>query len=175
MCEWIIGTKQSAQDETVCLVQCLGDGLTNLSNLSIKCINACRISCQCRPMCLFFFFILADLWKFFHSLVWMNFLFRKCSGYVCKYTHKKFVGQSYGPKVYYRTYCVVPRCSATFWTHPEIIPVGQFFRPYFLRSRFFRLIDDKLTWLVYWIRTARSVFKEAGLKWLSIRDHKHIT
>ena len=25
-------------------------------------------------------------------------------------------------------YCNVPRCSVTFWTHPEIIPVGQFFR-----------------------------------------------
>ena len=25
-------------------------------------------------------------------------------------------------------YCFVPRCPATFWTHPEIIPVGQFFR-----------------------------------------------
>ena len=40
-----------------------------------------------------------------------------------------------------------------------------------LRSRSFRLIDwlidDKstLTWLVYWIRTARSVFTGAGLKW----------
>ena len=40
-----------------------------------------------------------------------------------------------------------------------------------LRSRSFRLIDwltdDKLTltWLVYWIRTTRSVFTGAGLKW----------
>ena len=25
-------------------------------------------------------------------------------------------------------YCIVPRCSVTFWTHPKIIPVGQFFR-----------------------------------------------
>ena len=25
-------------------------------------------------------------------------------------------------------YCVVPRCSVTFWTHRESIPVGQFFR-----------------------------------------------
>ena len=25
-------------------------------------------------------------------------------------------------------YCIVPRCSVTFWTHPETIPVGQFFR-----------------------------------------------
>ena len=25
-------------------------------------------------------------------------------------------------------YCIVPRCSVTFWTRPEIIPVGQFFR-----------------------------------------------
>ena len=24
--------------------------------------------------------------------------------------------------------CIVPRCSVIFWTHPEIIPVGQFFR-----------------------------------------------
>ena len=24
-------------------------------------------------------------------------------------------------------YCIVPRCSVTFWTHPGIIPVGQFF------------------------------------------------
>ena len=24
-------------------------------------------------------------------------------------------------------YCFVPRCSVPFWTHPEIIPVGQFF------------------------------------------------
>ena len=23
-------------------------------------------------------------------------------------------------------YCIVPRCSVTFWTHPEIIPVGNF-------------------------------------------------
>ena len=58
------------------------------------------------------------------------------------------------------------RCSVTFWTHPETIPVGQFFRRWILRSRSFRLIDwlidDKLTltWLVYWIRTARSVFSK---------------
>ena len=25
-------------------------------------------------------------------------------------------------------YCFVPRCLVTFWTHPEIIPVGQFLR-----------------------------------------------
>ena len=25
-------------------------------------------------------------------------------------------------------YFIVPRCSVTFWTHSEIIPVGQFFR-----------------------------------------------
>ena len=25
-------------------------------------------------------------------------------------------------------YCIVPRCSVTFWTHPEIISMGQFFR-----------------------------------------------
>ena len=30
--------------------------------------------------------------------------------------------------VFLRMYCFVPRCSVTFWTHPEIIPVGQFFR-----------------------------------------------
>ena len=48
--------------------------------------------------------------------------------------------------------------------------MGQFFRRWILCSRSFRLIDwlidDKLTltWLVYWIRTARSVFTEAGLK-----------
>ena len=39
-----------------------------------------------------------------------------------------------------------------------------------LRSRSFRLIDWltiklTLTWLVYWIRTAQSVFMRAGLKW----------
>ena len=28
----------------------------------------------------------------------------------------------------WKWYCIVPRCSVTFWTHPEIIPVGQFFR-----------------------------------------------
>ena len=43
-----------------------------------------------------------------------------------------------------------------------------------LGSRFLRLIDwlidDELTltWLVYWIRTARSVFTGAGPKWLNI-------
>ena len=88
-------------------------------------------------------------------------------------------------------YCIVPQCSVTFWTHPEIIPVGQFFRRWnksinqsidqewrqmpttmveALRSRSFRLIDwlieDKLTltWLAYWIRTTRCVFTGAGLK-----------
>ena len=25
-------------------------------------------------------------------------------------------------------YCVIPQCSVTLWTHPEIIPLGQFFR-----------------------------------------------
>ena len=70
-------------------------------------------------------------------------------------------------------YCIVPRCSGTVWTHPEIIPVGHFFRRWIKSinqsSLDFHckpfdwlidwLIDDKLTlnWLVYWIRTARSV------------------
>ena len=67
---------------------------------------------------------------------------------------------------------IVPRCSVTFWTHPEIIPVGQFFRRWIKSinqsSVYFHcklsidwLIDDKstLTWLVYWIRTARSVLR----------------
>ena len=67
-------------------------------------------------------------------------------------------------------HCMVPRCSVAFLTHPEIIPVGQFFRRWILRRRSFLvdwLIDDKLTltWLVYWIRTARSVFTGAGLRW----------
>ena len=67
-------------------------------------------------------------------------------------------------------YCIALRRLVTFWTHPEIIPVGQFFRRWINRSRSFRLIwliDDKLTltWLVYWIRTTRSVFTGAGLKW----------
>ena len=75
---------------------------------------------------------------------------------------------------YYVLYCIVPRCSATFSTHAEIIPVGQFFRQWNLHSRSFRLIDwlidDKLTliWLVYWIRTAWSVFTGAELKWVNI-------
>ena len=78
-----------------------------------------------------------------------------------------------------------PRCSVTFWTHPEIIPVGQFFRRRIKSNNqsinqssvdfhcesfawlIDWLIDDKLTltWLVYWIRTARCVFTGAGLKW----------
>ena len=74
-------------------------------------------------------------------------------------------------------YCIVPRCSVTFWTHPDIIPVGQFFRRWiksinqaqtFIVNLFVDwLIDDRLTstWLVYWIRTAWSVFTGAGLKW----------
>ena len=41
----------------------------------------------------------------------------------------------------YKVHCIVPRCSVTFWTHPKILPVGQFFRRWILRSRFFRLID----------------------------------
>ena len=88
-----------------------------------------------------------------------------------------------------------PAVSGHFWTHPEIIPVGQFFRPWIksinqsinqgrqqimvetLHSRSCRLIvwliDDKstLTWLVYWIRTARSVFTGAGLKWPNTAGH----
>ena len=71
-------------------------------------------------------------------------------------------------------YSIVPRCSVTFWTHPEIIPVGQFFRrwiqsinqaqTFIVNLPVDWLIDDKLTltWLVYWIRTARSVFKGGG-------------
>ena len=87
-------------------------------------------------------------------------------------------------------YCyIVPRCLVTFWTHPEIIPLGQFFRRWIqsinqsinqerqqipttmveaLRSRAFRLVDwltITLTWLIYWIRTTRSIFTGAGLKW----------
>ena len=77
------------------------------------------------------------------------------------------------------------------WTHPEIIPVGQFFRrwiksinqsiksdnnspqrwwKHFVVGPFGCLIDDKLTltWLVSWIRTAGSVFTGAGLKSLNI-------
>ena len=66
-------------------------------------------------------------------------------------------------------YCIVPRCSVTFWTHTqESFPVGQFFRRWIRRTRSFRLIDclidDKLTltWLVYWIRTARPFLTGAG-------------
>ena len=74
-------------------------------------------------------------------------------------------------------YCIVPWCSVAFWTHSEIIPVGQFFRRWIKsinQAQTFIadfsvdwLIDDKLTltWLVYWIRTARSFFTGAGLKW----------
>ena len=74
-------------------------------------------------------------------------------------------------------YCIVPRCSVTFWIHPEIIPVGQFFRRWikWMNQSIKRrlplqtfwlidwLIDDEwtLTWLVYWIGT---VFTGAGLK-----------
>ena len=59
-------------------------------------------------------------------------------------------------------YSIVPRCSVTFWTHPEIIPVGQFFRrwiqsinqaqTFIVNLPVDWLIDDKLTltWLVYW-------------------------
>ena len=74
-------------------------------------------------------------------------------------------------------YCIVPLCWVTFWTHPKIIPVGQFFRRWIksinqayttaVNLSVDWLIDDQLTmtWLVYWIRTARSVFTGAGLKW----------
>ena len=75
-------------------------------------------------------------------------------------------------------YCIVPRWSVTFWTHPEIIPVGQFFRrwiksinqssvDFHFKPSIDWLINNKstLAWLVYWIRTARSVFTGAGLKW----------
>ena len=61
-----------------------------------------------------------------------------------------------------------PAVFGHFWTHPEIIPVGQFFRLWILRSRSFQLIDwlidhkSTLTWLVYWIRAARSVFTGGG-------------
>ena len=79
-------------------------------------------------------------------------------------------------------HCIVPWCRVTFSTHPEIIPVGQFFRwiqsinqssvdfhckPFGWLVDW--LIDEKLTltWLVYWIRTAWSVFTGARLKWPS--------
>ena len=39
-------------------------------------------------------------------------------------------------------YCFVPRCSVTFWTYPEIIPVGQVFRRWcFVLCPFGWLID----------------------------------
>ena len=77
------------------------------------------------------------------------------------------------------TYCIIPWCWVTFWTHPEIIPVGQFSRQcaksinqawtFIVNLSVDWLIDDKftLTWLVYWIRSARSVLTGAGLKWLN--------
>ena len=74
----------------------------------------------------------------------------------------------------------MPRCAVTFWTHPEIIPVRQFFRRWIksinqssvdFHCKPFGwlidwLIDDKLTltWLVYWICTARSDFTGGGAK-----------
>ena len=81
-------------------------------------------------------------------------------------------------------YCIIPLCWVTFRIHPEIIPVGQFSRRWIksinqssvdFHGKPFGwlidwLIDDKLTltWLVYWIRTVRSVFTGAGLKWLNM-------
>ena len=68
------------------------------------------------------------------------------------------------------SYCMVPRCSVTFWTHPEIIPVGQFFRRWILRSRFLRLIDwltESQFWLDWFIGfVPHDLFLPgAGLKW----------
>ena len=67
------------------------------------------------------------------------------------------------------SYCIIPLCWVTFCFHSGIIPVGQFSRRWIFRNRSFRLIwliDDKLTltWLVYWVRTARSVFTGGGPK-----------
>ena len=50
---------------------------------------------------------------------------------------------------WYFHHCIVPRCSVTFWTHPEIIPVVQFSRKCALNQSIkrglswwtFRLID----------------------------------
>ena len=48
-------------------------------------------------------------------------------------------------------YCIIPLSWVTFWTHSEIIPVGQFFRRCILRSRSFRLIDWLTDWLIDWV------------------------
>ena len=41
---------------------------------------------------------------------------------------KRMKRSSYSSSDLAGQHCLVPRCSVTFWTHPEIIPVGQFFR-----------------------------------------------
>ena len=78
-------------------------------------------------------------------------------------------------------YCIVPRCSVTFLDPPGNHPRGAIFPTvdYINQSSvdfhckpFGWLIDWltmklTLTWLVYWIRTTRSVFTGAGLKWLN--------
>ena len=50
-----------------------------------------------------------------------------------------------------RTHRIVPRCSAAFWTHPEIIPVGQFFRQWIKSIN--QSVDfhcKHLDWLIDW-------------------------
>ena len=49
--------------------------------------------------------------------------------------------------------CVVPLCSVTFWTHPEIIPVGQFFRRW-IKSINQSSVDfhcKPFGWLIDWL------------------------
>ena len=40
-------------------------------------------------------------------------------------------------------HCIVPLCSVTSWTHPEIIPVGQFFWRWIL-------VVGPFSWLIDW-------------------------
>ena len=62
-------------------------------------------------------------------------------------------------------------CWVTVCIHSGITPVGQLSRkcPKSINQAQTIIITFiiTLTWLVYWIRTARSVFPGAGLKWLN--------
>ena len=46
-------------------------------------------------------------------------------------------------------YCIVLPYSVTFWTHSEIIPVGQFFRRWILPSRVLS-VHCSVDWLIDW-------------------------
>ena len=79
--------------------------------------------------------------------------FRSHQPYNCfhvrNYSGKKYLLLQ---KKFFTQYCIVPRCSVTFWTHPEIISMGQFFRRSVksINQAWTFILRLSIDWLIDW-------------------------